>query len=105
MQIVWDKEVLKSLSNSHTILELEKITIQDVGIELDAYCVVPGNKIPINELAILDRYKELHAGFISAFKDKNLKLCEDIAEQLTGKFGGELDSFYEIIIERLKNES
>jgi hypothetical protein len=36
-------------------------------------------------------------------RDTDLKLCEDIAEHLMGQFGGELDSFYEEIIKRLKN--
>jgi hypothetical protein len=35
-------------------------------------------------------------------KENDYKLCKDISEHLLGKFSGELDSFYEIILEKLK---
>ena len=53
-------------------------------------------------MALLDRYIELHEGFVKAYKENNYKLCEDIAEHLMGKFGGELDSFYTEILARNK---
>lgn len=101
MQIVWDKDVIEKLKNSHTLLELEAMP-QESGTWITAYCVVPPEKIGINGFALLDAHKELHAGFIKAMHERDLKLCEDIAEHLMGQFGGELDSFYEEIIKRLK---
>ena len=100
MQIVWDKNAIEKLKDTHTLLELE--TFQVEGTEITAYCVVPAEKI-LGELAQLDRYIELHNGFIKALKENNQQLCKDISEHLMGRFGGELDSFYEEILNRQQN--
>jgi hypothetical protein len=99
MQIVWDPTSIEQLRKSQTVLELETFQIDDQSIT--AYCVVPAEKL-LTEMALLDRYIELHEGFVKAFKENNHKLCEDIAEHLMGKFGGELDSFYTEILARNK---
>ena len=99
MQIVWDHQAVQELKKSHTVLELE--TFDANGIPVTTYCVVPAEKIGINGFSSLDRYVELHAGFIKAFKDGNVELCKDCAEHLMGQFGGELDSFYTIILDRI----
>ena len=99
MQIVWNAEAVAQLRKNQTVLELE--TFQVEGKEITAYCVVPADKL-LSELAQLDNYIDLHKGFVQAIKENNYKLCEDIAEHLMGKFGGELDSFYAEILSRDK---
>jgi len=99
MQIIWDQTVAERLQNTHTILELETFDVE--GKQLTAYCVVPVDKIPLSEFPQLANQKELHSAFVQAFRDKNYKLCRDIAEHLEGKFGGDLDSFYEEILKRI----
>lgn len=99
MQIVWDQAVIAKLKNSHTLLELETFDVK--GSPVTAYCVVPAEKIGLDGLSTLDRYTELHSAFVKAYYDKNYKLCRDISEHLMGQFGGELDTFYEEIINRI----
>lgn len=101
MQIIWDPAVVEKVKNSHTLLELE--TFDYKGTPVTAYCVVPAEKIGLSGFATLDKYIELHKAFIDAYNEKNYKICEDAGEYLVGAFGGELDSFYEIILERVKN--
>jgi hypothetical protein len=98
MQIIWNSEVAEKLKNSHTILELESFEVE--GNMLTAYCVVPAEKIAIDGFANLDNYKQLHEGFLKAFREKNHALCKDISEHLIGAFGGELDTFYQDILSR-----
>ena len=62
--------------------------------------MVPPEKIGLDGFHLLDAHKKLHQGFVDAYKQGDAKLCQDIAEHLTGKFGGELDSFYEEILKR-----
>jgi len=102
MQIIWDKAAAEQLKNSHTVLELETFDVK--GIRVPTYCVVPAEKIGLDGFGTLERYKELHAGFVKAYYDRNYKLCRDIVEHLYGKFGGELDSFYDVIMERINTE-
>jgi hypothetical protein len=101
MQIVWNKEAADKLKNSHTVLELESFPVN--GEMLTAYCVVPPEKIGIEGFAMLDNWTDLHNEFVKAYRAGNKKLCIDISEHLMGKFGGELDTFYEEILSRLSN--
>ena len=101
MQIVWDQAVIQQLKNAHTLLELETFEVK--GSPVTAYCVVPAEKIGLENMSQLDRYTELHSGFVKAYYDNNYQLCRDIAEHLMGQFGGELDTFYEVILERIRD--
>lgn len=102
MQIIFNKEAAEQMKDTQLVLELETFNVE--GQELYTFCVVPADKIPLTEFAQLSAYKELHAGFVKALKEKDHKLCEDIAEHLMGKFGGELDTFYEEILKRFALE-
>jgi hypothetical protein len=56
----------------------------------------------VGDLANLDMLKTLHQEFLTAFQAKDITVCETLVLALTGRFGGELDTFYEEIIKRLK---
>jgi hypothetical protein len=99
MQIIWDPTVVDQLRKSQTILELETFQVEDKS--LTAYCVLPADKV-LNELSTLDHYMGLHNGFVQALKENNQQLCNELAEHLLGRFGGELDSFYNEIVARNK---
>ena len=103
MQIIWNEEAAAKLKSTHTVLELEAFEIE--GQMRTTYCVVPADKIPLAELPQLPNYIQLHEGFITALKEQNYRLCSDITEHLMGKFGGEMDSFYQVVLERIdKNQ-
>jgi len=97
MNIVWEKPT-EEMHDKYLILELEPNIIDNE--LLDTWCIVEATKIPLTEVVMLDHWKKLHGDFVEANKDKNAKLCNDLAEHLTGKFGGELDTFYEEICKR-----
>ena len=100
MQIIWDQAVAEKLMNSHTILELETFNVDDK--QLTAYCVVPAEKI-LSEMAQLAGNKELHVAFVTAFNEKDYPRCLELYTHLMGKFGGEVDTFYEEIVNRINN--
>lgn len=97
MQIVWDQNVINDLKAHHTLLELETFDVN--GKLVVAYCVVPAEKL-LADIENLGSYINLHGEFVQAYKDRDFKLCTDISEHLLGRFGGELDSFYEEILSR-----
>ena len=101
MQFIWDEKAVESLRKSHTILELETFLVK--GKSITAYCVVPAEKIGLDGFSNLHRYVELHEAFIRALKLKDYKLCQDASEHLLGQFGGELDTFYNEILDRIKS--
>lgn len=98
MQIIFDSAVAEELKARYTVLELETFVTADKN--LTAYCVVPADKIPLTEFALLNAHTQLHDAFVVAAKESNQQLCVDIAEHLLGKFGGELDSFYNEVLGR-----
>jgi hypothetical protein len=102
MQIVWDPTAVLQLRKNQTLLELETFQVEDQ--QITAYCVVPADKL-LTEMSQLENNVKLHEGFVQALKENNYKLCEDIAEHLMGKFGGEMDSFYTEILNRFNNNN
>jgi superoxide dismutase len=100
MQIIWDSQIAEKLRDAHTVLELETFMVKDKPIT--TYCVVPAEKILISDFANLDQHKALHSAFIEALKNNNNQVCQDLSKHLIGKFGGELDTFYEEILKRIR---
>lgn len=99
MQIVWDQEVVEKIKNSHTVLELETFPVGDK--KVTAWCVLPAEKVFAAGFETLDYYKQVHADFVVALNNADKNTCLGLAQQLMGQFGGELDSFYEVIVKRL----
>ena len=99
MNIIF-KEALPDDHEKYTILELDTLVLAD-GNKHTAYCVV--ENVPITELAQLDANKDLHAKLIKNYANKNWNFCEQAIEQLTGKWGKDLDSFYAEFGSRIQN--
>ena len=97
MQIILGQEAADALNSNYTVLELETF-IRD-GKEIKAFCVV--SNVPVMELVNLDHLKDLHSRFVAEYYNGNYEFCKDVAPQLRGCFAGELDSFYEEIINRI----
>ena len=99
MYIIVGKEAVEKLEGNYTILELE--TFQEASGPVTAYCVVDAEQIPIMEIPMISHQKAYHKSFIDEYNKGNYKFCLDAMEHLKGKFGGELDSFYDEIYQRI----
>ena len=100
MQVIFNRETADKLRERYTVLELETFNVNDQ--QLETFCVVPADKMNLGELPNLDSNIKMHAELIEQLKVKNYQFCIDAIDHLMGKFGGELDSFYEIIQSRAK---
>jgi len=100
MQIIFGDEVANSLRERYTVLELEALPGPE-GNLVTAYCVIPAEKIPIHELEKLESWKKLHEDFLHGYHTQQWKYCRDAMEHLRGKFGGEMDTFYDEIENRI----
>lgn len=102
MNIIF-KENLPAVDSKYTILDLDTFRFPDGSVHT-ACCVI--ENIPILELAQTDDFKKIHNELIASYAQRNWSFCEQAIEQLTGKWGGELDTFYTDLqarIESLKN--
>ena len=103
MYIIVGDEAASQLSTNYTVLPLETFS-SNVG-PVTAYCVVDAQDVPLGELPVLEVYKTYHNQFVEAMTNGNQEDMEKLAGELVGKFGGQLDSFYEEILKRFNSEA
>ena len=87
------------LDSKHIVLELDTIRIGVKGPEQTAYCVV--ENIPLQEMSIVESLKASHHDLMVEYRSQNWTACERIIAQLTGMWGGELDTFYQTLTSRI----
>ena len=96
------KENSEEIAKKYVVLDLDTFSVPD-GSTHTVCCVV--ENIPITELAETENLRAVHAGLITSYSQREWPSCEEAIEQLTGKWGGEVDSFYQDLqtrINRLK---
>ena len=98
MNIIF-KENSADIAKKYVVLDLDTFSVPD-GSTHTACCVV--ENIPITELSETDRLKSLHEDLIQSYGQRRWSQCEQAIEQLTGKWGGEVDSFYADLQSRIK---
>ena len=101
MNIIF-KENSEAIGKKYVVLDLDTFSVPD-GSTHTVCCVV--ENIPITELSETENLKALHAGLIASYGQRNWNQCEQAIAQLVGKWGGEVDSFYQDLqtrIDRLK---
>jgi hypothetical protein len=99
MQLIFGRENAERLREKYTILDLE--TIVKDGVELEVFCLIPGEKLGLMDLPQLANWVKLHNDFLNGYQTKQYEYCRQAIEHLKGKFGGEVDTFYEEILKRI----
>lgn len=97
MNIIF-KENSAEIREKYTVLDLDTFSLPD-GSTHTACCLI--ENIPITELEETENLKNLHANLIKNYAKKNWNYCEQAIEQLMGKWGGEVDSFYQDLQTRI----
>lgn len=101
MNIIF-KENSAAIGKKYVVLDLDTFSVPDGSIHT-VCCVV--ENIPITEMSETENLKALHADLIASYSQRHWDQCELIIKQLVGKWGGEIDSFYQDLqtrIDRLK---
>ena len=100
MNIIFGRENAEKLREKYTVLDLEKLVVEDK--EVEVFCLIPAEKIALPDLPQLENWTKLHNDFLKGYYTKQYDYCRQCIEHLTGKFGGEVDCFYSIILERIE---
>jgi hypothetical protein len=88
-----------NIDEKYIVLDLDTFSLPDGSVHT-ACCVV--ENIPIAELPLTQSLKELHTNLIDNYGQRNWNYCEQAIEHLMGKWGGELDSFYDELSTRIQ---
>ena len=107
MYIVYKESDIEQLRSKYLLLEVDtlKITNEET---ITGYCVIDIDHINLNEITTLKTVKEAHENLMDSYKSQNWDFCIDIIDELKGNFKGELDSFYDVLLDRivsLQNQS
>jgi len=100
MHIIFGRDEALELDQKYTVLELDQIKIGQDGPVTPAYCVV--ENINILDLPRAASMKTLHENLIKNYRDRQWQYCLDALEHLQGFWGGEVDSFYDNLRQRVE---
>jgi hypothetical protein len=103
MDIIFGRENATKLREKYTVLDLE--TVEKDGHSIEVFCLIPADKIAIMDLPNLENWVKLHNEFLEGYKNKHYDFCHDCITELMGKFGGEVDTFYDEILRRINEAS
>ena len=92
MNIIFGEDQVGDLREKYTVLELDTIRIGHGGVTDKAYCLI--ETVPLNEMLTLERFKKLHYELMENYRKQNWSFCTQALEHLMGAWGGEVDSFY-----------
>jgi hypothetical protein len=84
-----------------TVLELDTFFQPGLTDPITAYAVLENTSIPFPEIPVVEKHRELHNTMMLEYRRRNWNYCVQALEHLVGKWGGELDSFYEELSNRI----
>jgi len=99
MNIVLGKENINIVDDKYISLELDLLRIPSCEEPIAAYCIL--DPLPIDALPTIDQWRDLHENLIENYRTRNWNYCEQALEHLTGKWGGQLDTFYQNLNQRV----
>ena len=101
MNIIFGKSQVEALpENKFIVLELDQIQYGEGRPDSD-YCIV--ENVPITELPDVEKNIEFHKRLILSYQQREWKNCYNLIEQLRGKWGGDIDSFYSDLYKRVQH--
>jgi hypothetical protein len=93
-------DALDSIPDNYTVLELDTFILPPDSKKVTSYCVI--DKVSLQDFPVLDSYKKVHADLIQAYRDRNWEYCENAVKGLIGRWNGDLDTFYDNLIQRVR---
>ena len=94
MNVIFGQQNASLLDKRYLILELEKFH------GVDCFCAISYDQIPNEEMPQLAYIVKLHRSLVHNLREENYAVCQELVSHLMGKFGGELDTFYQEVLRR-----
>ena len=97
------REEADELRNKYTVLELDTFRFPNNPTPMISWCVLDTSSVTIGDLPQISQFVDLHNNMMRYYRLRNWNYCEDALEHLVGRWRGEVDSFYSIIDQRIKD--
>ncbi len=101
MHIIFGSELADELRQKYIVLELDRIRLEENGPVLDSYCVLETNQVSLDEIGKIDSLTRLHSKLMENYRKKDWNFCEQALEHLHGSWKGTVNSFYDVISQRI----
>jgi hypothetical protein len=98
MNIIFGDSI-RSIPDQYTVLELDTFCTANSDHTATAYCLV--ERPSLDEFATMEQYKKIHADLMHAYRNRHWNYCEQAIAGLMGRWGGELDTFYADLRDRV----
>lgn len=97
MQIIFDENLVPELKERYIVLELDTVMQPSMSAPLTLYALV--NNFDLNTITNMTSLIQQHAALIDLYKNSKWDDAEFNANDLRGSWRGELDEFYDMVIE------
>ena len=103
MQVIFGKQQADSLKEKFTLLELDTFMQDGMSEPITTYAVVGMNDVQLSDIVGMAGLVDVHNTMLHEYRKRNWNYCHQALEHLTGKWGGQLDSFYQVFGDRIKD--
>jgi len=97
MNIIFDEKLAEQLADKYTVLELDTIMQPGLPQPIKLFAVVEVTNV--QDITTLAFMRQLHIEMIGAYKSGDWQRTQELVAMLLGQFGGELDEFYNLVID------
>jgi hypothetical protein len=99
MNIIFEESITPEFKEKYMFLELDKFYFKDIEKTSTAFCAL--ENVPIQDMIQADKFLNLHASLMENYYKRNWNYCEQAIEHLSGRWNGEVDTFYQNLLERV----
>lgn len=103
MQVIFGSDQADRLKDKFTLLELDTFMEQGLDEPITAYAILGMQEVQLAEIPNLAGLIDVHNTMLKEYKKRNWNYCHQALEHLHGKWSGQLDSFYKIFEDRVKD--
>jgi hypothetical protein len=97
MNIIFDEKLAKQLSEKYTVLELDTVMQPGLIEPVKLFAVVEITNV--QDITTLAFMRDTHADMVIAYKSGKWERTQELVALLLGQFGGELDEFYNLVLD------
>ena len=94
-------DAIQQLPESYIVLELDTLRLMPQDKKIKTYCAI--EQLPMGEFVNLEKNKFFHIRLLEQYRQKNWAECKSILQSLKGCWNSELDTFYDILHERIQS--